>query len=280
MLTRARTAVLLALACLAGLAVTGVLAYVSPVARVRDSGALNGYVDLGSARLNPLLDRIAHLADPAPYGVLGLGLIVVALARGRRRLAALLPLVLILAPLTTETLKPVLAHPRPAEWLGRAQIGAASWPSGHATASMTLALCAVLAAPAVLRPLAAVAGGLFALAVSFAILVLHWHFPSDIVGGYFCAAMWTLLAVAALRRWPQPQRARPSSLPPAVAAAPAIVLGAVAATLAAGVALDRPRALLGYLASRPSFSLSVVAIATLAVLLAGVLLRAARGPSV
>src|SRR5204863_3674731 len=102
------------------------------------------------------------------------------------------------APGTTELLKPLLAHPRTAEWLGDSQVAAASWPSGHATAAMTVALCAVLVAPAALRPLAAVAGSLFALAVSFSILVQHWHFPSDVVGGYLVAATWGLLAVAAL----------------------------------------------------------------------------------
>jgi membrane-associated phospholipid phosphatase len=279
MFSRPRTALVAALACLAGLAVTGVLAYLSPVARVRDSGALNGYATLSSPRLNPVLDHIAHLADPSSYGVLGLGLIAVALVRRRYRLAALLPCVLVLAPLTTELLKHVLAQPRVAEWLGSAQIAAASWPSGHATASMTLALCGVIASPAALRPVVGALGGMFALAVSFAILILRWHFPSDIVGGFFCAAMWTLLAVAVLRHYETPDRARAARTPRfAATALPAVALGAVAVALGLGAALARPHTLAHYAAGRPSFVFSVVAIGALAGLLAGVLVREARGP--
>jgi len=37
-------------------------------------------------------------------------------------------------------------------------------------------------------------------------LILAWHMPSDVLGGYLVAALWTALAVAALRaadrRWP------------------------------------------------------------------------------
>jgi len=284
MLTRPRTALLSALACLAGLAATGLLAYLSPIAHEHDAASLQGFTGLGSTRGDLVLDRIAHLGDPGSYAVFGLGLVTIALVRGRHRLAALIPVVMVLAPLTAETLKPTLAHPRVAEWLGPSQISAASWPSGHATASMTVALLGVLAAPAVLRPLAAVAGALFTLGVSFSILVLHWHFPSDVVGGYFNAGMWVLLAVAILRRWPEAERARTAEraaqATPMAAAAPALVLGGVAVLLAAAVALDRPRALLDYLAARPSFTISLIAISALAVLLAGVLVRAARGPSV
>ena len=54
------------------------------------------------------------------------------------------------AGVTTHALKHLLAEPRYADWLGfRDQIEAVSWPSGHGTAAMTLALCAVLvSAPA------------------------------------------------------------------------------------------------------------------------------------
>jgi len=281
MLARPRTAALAAVACLAGLAITGLLAHAVPLTRGRDAASLDGYVTLGSERLDlDAVGRIAHLADPGPYLAFAAMLVVLALVRRRLRLAALLPVVVVGAPATAETLKPLVAHPRFAEWLGSAQIGSASWPSGHATASMTIALCGVLAAPAVLRPLAAVMGGLYALLVSFSILVLHWHFPSDIVGGYLCAAAWTLGAVAVLRRWPgsPPAPVRWTREHRVLAAAPAFGLAAVAAIAALAAALERPRALVAYLADRPSFAVSAAAIALLAVLLAGVLVHAAREP--
>jgi hypothetical protein len=103
-------------------------------------------------------------------------------------------------------LKVVLAHSRAHEGLGHAQIAAAAFPSGHATASMSIAFAAVLVAPMMWRPIVAIAGALFALAVSESILLLAWHFPSDIVGGYLVATSFACVAVAALRaadnRWP------------------------------------------------------------------------------
>ena len=67
-------------------------------------------------------------------------------------------------------------------------------------------LCAVLVAPARLRPLVASIGALYAVAVGFALLILAWHMPSDVLGGYLMATLWAALAVAALRaaerRWP------------------------------------------------------------------------------
>src|SRR5439155_23534114 len=173
-----RIALLAALACVAGLRVTLALAYFAPPFGGRDAATLQGFVDLNRPRLTPLLSHVAHLADPAPYGLIGLALVMVALARRRARVALAIAVVLICSEVTTEALKPLLSHPRPQEWLGKGQIAAASWPSGHATAAMALALCAVLAVPARWRPAAAAAGGLFALAVAYAILVLGWHFPS------------------------------------------------------------------------------------------------------
>ena len=52
-------------------------------------------------------------------------------------------------------------------------------------------------APARLRPLAIAAGGAFALAVGVSVLVLGWHFPSDVLGGVCVAAAWTLCGLAA-----------------------------------------------------------------------------------
>ena len=108
-----------------------------------------------------------------------------------------------------ETLKPLLAHPHAR--VGDVHIGPASWPSGHSTAALALVLCAVLVTPARLRPVVAAVGGVFAVAVGCSLLILAWHMPSDVLGGYVVATLWMALAVAALRlaerRWPTRQRA-------------------------------------------------------------------------
>jgi membrane-associated phospholipid phosphatase len=267
-----------ALACLVGLVITGVLAYLSPVAAGSDSATLQGFVGLDRPRLTPFVSFVAHLADPVPYALIGLALIGVALARGRALLAVAIPVVMVMAGATTETLKPLLAHPRYAEWLGDGQIAAAAWPSGHATAAMALALCGVLAAPSRLRPTAAAIGGAFAVGVSYAILVLGWHFPSDVIGGFFVAALWTLLAIAALNALEaghpvHARRAEPAR--PADAIAP-LVLGGGAAAAAAMVALARPTAVAEYAAAHTTFVAGALAIAALALALAAALVRGVR----
>jgi membrane-associated phospholipid phosphatase len=245
-----------------------VLAYFAPPFGGRDAATLQGFVDLNRPRLTPLLSHVAHLADPAPYGLIGLALVVVALARHRGRVALAIAVVLICSAVTSESLKPLLSHPRPQEWLGKGQIAAASWPSGHATAAMALALCAVLAVPARWRAAAATAGGLFALAVAYAILALGWHFPSDVIGGFLVAALWTSLAAAAIFRLDErsPPRAEAVTRSPLAAAAPRVLVGAAVAG-ALLIAADRPRAVADYARDHPAFLLGAATIAALAALL-------------
>src|SRR5580765_7380117 len=104
MFVRPRTAIAAGLVCVAGLAFTGVLAYLVPVTQNGDAGALDGYVDLADGRFHATLAWLVHLADPAGYAKFALALIVVALLRRRYRLAAMLPVVIVMAPLMTEQL--------------------------------------------------------------------------------------------------------------------------------------------------------------------------------
>jgi membrane-associated phospholipid phosphatase len=142
---------------------------------------------------------------------------------------------------------------------------------------MTLALCAVMVAPRRLRPLVATAGGLFALAVAYAVLVFVHHFPSDVVGGFFVAAIFTLLAVALLRRWPDPvhETAEAEREPPSLW--PAVALAATSVIAGLALAFQHPSALATHLAGHPSFVIAAAAIAALAGVLAAVLARSARG---
>jgi hypothetical protein len=193
--------------------------------------------------------------------------------------ALAIPALFVLTGFTTESLKQLLASPRVDEWLGHAEIGAASWPSGHSTAAMTMALCAVLAAPPRLRPTIAALGGAFALAVAYAILTLGWHFPSDVFGGYLVAATYVLLGIAAVaaadRRWPTRRGAEGVTKP--VDVVPALAVAMLAAGAAIGLAVARPHALLGYAATHTTFVAGALAIAALATLLAGVMAAGFRG---
>jgi len=269
-----------AVLCAVGLALTGVLAYLVPVIHNRDAVTLQGFISLNRPRLTPLFDHVAHLADPAPYALIGLSLAVVALARRRARVALAILVLLVVTGFTTESLKHVLAHPRFSEWLGEGQIAAASWPSGHATAAMTLALCAVLASPARMRPAVAGIGALFAVSVSYAILALGWHFPSDVIGGFLVAAMWTLFAVSALvaAEGVRPARVRREPLPDVAGreGVIAVSLGAGLAVIVAAVAIARPEQISTFAEAHTSFFVVAAGIAALATALATGLARAVR----
>jgi membrane-associated phospholipid phosphatase len=198
--------------CVLALAVVWAIAELVPAAQWKDAVALHDFTLLGRPRVDTLANFLLHLLDPLQFALWGVALVALALARERPRVAVAIALLMPIAPLTSELLKPLLAHPH--VQIGAVHIGPASWPSGHSTAAMTLALSAVLAAPARLRAPVAWAGGAFVLAVGCSLLILAWHMPSDVLGGYLVAIFWASLAVAALRaserRWPSRRRgARP-----------------------------------------------------------------------
>jgi hypothetical protein len=79
----------------------------------------------------------------------------------------------------------------------------------------------------------ALLGCALAVAVGDSILVLAWHFPSDVVGGYLLAACWVSLALAAVARSERGSRGRAGVERPAPRSA---VLGPAALVAAAACA--------------------------------------------
>jgi membrane-associated phospholipid phosphatase len=183
--------------CVLALALTWVVAALVPPTHVKDAVALYDFTLLGGPRLDEVANALLQLLDPVLYTLWGLMLVAVALRRRCPRLALAVALVLGLAPLTAELLKPLLAHPH--AWVGEDWVKAASWPSGHATAAMALALCAVLVAPRRLRPTVAALGAMFVAGVGLSLLILAWHLPSDVLGGYLVGTLWAALGLAGLR---------------------------------------------------------------------------------
>jgi membrane-associated phospholipid phosphatase len=198
----------IALACVLAGALTWLVAELVPAAHMRDALLLQEMTRLDKPRVDRVGSWLVHLLNPDLFILWGIALVAFAISRERPRVALAVVAILALAPFTAETLKPLLAHPHAAA--GDVQIGAASWPSGHSTAAMALVLSAVLVAPARLRPAVAVLGGGFVVAIGFFLLVLAWHMPSDVLGGWLVATLWTALAVAALR---VAERRRPMGKP-------------------------------------------------------------------
>jgi membrane-associated phospholipid phosphatase len=281
MTRRPRIALLAALGCFLALLAVWAGASLSPFGRWLDASTLMGFIDLHSPWLDHVANRVGRLADPQPFVVVGVALVAIALARRRPRTAAVVPLILVGANVTTQLLKPALADPRLSNVLADTHITAASWPSGHATGAMSLALCAVLVASARWRPLVAALGAVFAVAVGYSTLVLAWHFPSDVLGGFLVATLWTTLGITALwaaaARWPERAgRGREAALRVGEALTPSALAAAAATACAGALALARPDAALAYAHAHTVFVVGALTIAALGTTLAATLAVALR----
>ncbi len=177
--------------------------------RVRDATALHDLASLNRPGIESVGNFLLHLLEPLLFTIWGAALVLTALARAKPKVAFAVAVVMTGAPLTAEVLKPILAHPH--VMVHGTRIGAASWPSGHSTAALTLVLCAVLVAPPAARRVVAVVGGVFAASVAVLLLVLAWHMPSDVLGGFLLATLWFTLALAALRASDRSSPAQPSA---------------------------------------------------------------------
>ena len=289
--TTARRALIGAAAAACLFALTWYLVYHVAVVQRVDGAIFTGFAGLrGRPHVNHLATVIARLCDPSTYVFLCVIPLAMALARGRTLIAAVIVLILFGANETTELLKPFLAAPRQTG-LPAWEISGGTWPSGHATASMSLALCCVLAAPPRLRPYVGVLGAGFAMAVTYSFLTLGWHYPSDALGGFEMAAMWTLAGIAAIRTVEARRAARgaasPATGPVPIGSGetlgpPAVAVGALA-VLAGLAVLARPAQVIGYVGAHTSFVVGAVALGVLGwALLAGVLVTlsgSGRGPT-
>jgi membrane-associated phospholipid phosphatase len=198
---RRRTlAVLAAVGCTLGLVGVGVLGLAVEAGHDRDAATLYGFTGLYGARIDLEIRVIARFADPVPYACLGLLCIAIALARRLPWRALAVAIVLVGTGVTTQALKHLLAEPRYADRLLGGQIEDASWPSGHSTAAMTLALCAVVVVPPGWRAATALLGGGCALGLAYATLALTWHYPTEVFGGFLVAGAWVSTALAVLTR--------------------------------------------------------------------------------
>ncbi|MGA2166338.1 MAG: phosphatase PAP2 family protein [Solirubrobacteraceae bacterium] len=202
-----------ALLCALAMAVTWVLAELVPAIHLRDAMLLNDFTKLERPRVDTFANHMLHLLDPLLYIVWAVLIVAGALLRRRPRVALAVAVVVPAAIGIAELLKPLLAHHH--DRVGYQVIGSASWPSGHATAAMTLVLCALLVTPHRLRPVVAVLGCAFAVAVGCSLLILAWHMPSDVLGGYLLAGLCVSLTIVAMGpNWDRPRARRDPTAAP------------------------------------------------------------------
>jgi membrane-associated phospholipid phosphatase len=126
---------------------------------------------------------------------------LVALYGKRLAAAAVATATLAGANLTTYLLKPVLAHADPLSGESARSLHA-SFPSGHATAAMSVALAVVILAPHNWRGWVAAIAAVYAACVGLVLVALVFHYPSDVAGGYLIAIAWAgaLSAIVVVRR--------------------------------------------------------------------------------
>jgi membrane-associated phospholipid phosphatase len=187
-----------AVACLLALVPLALAAYsIGPTRSFDSSLLLHMYRPTDSpARLfgEPLV-LIGEL--PAVVLLLG-GLVWLGLRWGRRRETIAAAAVVIGAGTSTQVLKLLFAHPRFQEawWTSPHEL---AFPSGHTTAAASLSVALFLIVPPAQRMTAATVGLLATAGVGISVVVLGWHYPSDVLGGLLVVAAWTLGAAAWLR---------------------------------------------------------------------------------
>ena len=203
-------------ACLGGLLAVALLVYGSAAVQDADRAARDWLLaDPGSAT-ESVANAVVNLGAPPAFLLLAALAAAVGLKRGKRRELVAALVVIAGANLTTQLLKVLVSHPRVREILGSEGFAWDGFPSGHTTAICSIVVGFLFVVPVSWRPLVALFGACLVVAVGGAVVVLHWHFPSDVVGGILVVGAWAFAALAGLRATESPETAsrRASAQPP------------------------------------------------------------------
>ncbi len=151
--------------------------------------------------------RVLNTISVTSLVVAGVALSLLALSRRRPRLAIGVAAIIIGANITTQLLKTELLT-RP-DLLHRPDAATTpSFPSGHATVAMSLALGFVLVVPARLRVMAGVIGVTYAVLIGAGTLTSGWHRPSDVIAAYLVTTTWVAFVAAWIIAWRGTEQAR------------------------------------------------------------------------
>jgi membrane-associated phospholipid phosphatase len=199
MAPRVKTPLLAAIVCALAIAPLAVIAYAwGPFQHVdlrillhlrREEGPIHG-----------LASVLVNLGDLAALLVLLAAACAIGLRSGRRREVLAAIVVVAGANLTTQLLKTTLEHARHKAFEHGIELPwPDSFPSGHTTAAASIAVALLLVVPAAHRLAAAVAGAALTAMVGLSVVILGWHYPSDVLGGLLVVGTWGFAALAWLR---------------------------------------------------------------------------------
>jgi membrane-associated phospholipid phosphatase len=252
-------------ACVAGVVALMLVAYYDAGAQRLDATALYGFTTLDTGLLHGAVWGFVRVGGVFPLALGLVGLYYLAGRWDRRREAVAATVVVMAANVTTEVLKMALAHPRIQPILSPHQVDAASFPSGHATSAMSMAVAALLVVPPRWRTLTATAGAALVFGVTFSVLVLRWHFPSDVLGGLLVATGYGFAAVAALRYLEaRPEERTMTMIPRPTSGTTLEAIGAAAALAAAAFFVLYSEKIIDYAGTYTTTVLAALAISSLA----------------
>jgi undecaprenyl-diphosphatase len=185
-------------ACVAGLAVLVVLAYwVGPIERLDDT-VLDAF-STPSGAVHDLAFLVEQLVSPLGQGVAVALACLLALRLGRPRRALFAVALVAGTAVIVQVLKVLLEHARyqpvpgePFEWFPVAK----AFPSGSTAGALSIALAFLFVVPRSWRRATGALGLVFTLAVSLAVLILNYHYPSDVLGGWLVALGWCFALIA------------------------------------------------------------------------------------
>jgi membrane-associated phospholipid phosphatase len=163
------------------------------------------FLRVSEGRLEPVADTFMHVLDPFTAAAAGIVLVLVAHRRGRRA-AVTVAGFLIACNASAWVLEAALGELDPLGGEGLRELGPAFYPSGHATAAVSLALAAYLAAPDAHRTAVAAAGVALSALFGCAVVASGTHTPSDVLGAFLLAGAWAAPAVLIARGDSSPSR--------------------------------------------------------------------------
>ncbi|MGN6206701.1 phosphatase PAP2 family protein [Humibacter sp.] len=152
-----------------------------------------------------------HFLDVVPVIAFGAGIVLtLAIGIATRRWRQLI------AGLVVAGVACVLAELSKYVFLSRPETGATdpfgnSFPSGHTTVAAAAAFAVFLVTAPRWRPVAALAGGAFAVLTGILALVSQWHRPSDVVAGLILVAICGCLGTGILAMLGLPAARQPSA---------------------------------------------------------------------
>lgn len=191
------------LACVAGFVVVLVLAYwVGPAAQL-DRGVLDALSTSTGTLVNEVADVGFQVVVFIPDWVLvGAIAVLIGMVQGRWRDAIFAAALIAGTGALVLILKALLNNPRyqPIPVGSNAYPWPNAFPSGHSAGSLAMSLALLAVVPTSWRRPTAVVGFVSTLYISLGVLVLNYHYPSDVLAGWLLAAGWWFALVVLCER--------------------------------------------------------------------------------